>query len=102
MAIIFVGIGMQLKQVNLVGYDGLIFGIRPYGFQSFDYYPLLPWLGITIMGVFLGNFIHEKRETLKAGSNQIVDFITWSGKHSLLIYMLHQPILLVTLWLLLK
>lgn len=64
---------------------------RPY---RVDYVPLLPWFGVVLIGMFLARMI-EKHEILSVtgqGSNRIVDTLAWGGKHSLLIYLLHQPL----------
>lgn len=76
----------------------LPFGITPPGFVSIDYYPLLPWSGLFFCGAALGKILYrEKRSLLPPfrGTGSIARL----GRHSLLIYLTHQPILLALLFL---
>jgi uncharacterized membrane protein len=62
-------------------------------FGSVDYFPLFPWFGVVLFGMFLGNTLYfgYKRQfeivTLR------VKWLEYLGKHSLIIYIIHQPIL---------
>ncbi|MBS3065208.1 MAG: DUF1624 domain-containing protein [DPANN group archaeon] len=66
---------------------------------TFDYYPILPWFGIILIGAAFGNIIYKNGNRLK----EIKDYnniISKIGKQSLLIYFIHQPILFGVLMLL--
>lgn len=67
------------------------FGFRMNGFYSSDYVPLFPWLFIFWLGYFLYR-IFERFDLLKYLS--VVSFkpLEWLGRHSLTVYLLHQPI----------
>lgn len=68
------------------------FGFLYEGFYSADYFPLLPWLFLFLLGAYLGGIIkkHADRPWLQT---RVPAFLSWPGRHSLFIYMLHQPIL---------
>lgn len=72
------------------------------GFYSLDYFPLFPWLGVMLLGVVAGRklFTGGKRNyAAPAGENNSFS-IAFVGRHSLAIYLLHQPILIaLILWL---
>lgn len=71
-------------------------GLHSSSFTSGDYFPLLPYLGWFLLGAALGRWLYAKRETLLPGVNEKilpVRFLTWCGRHSLMIYLLHQPVL---------
>ncbi|MCL7475168.1 MAG: heparan-alpha-glucosaminide N-acetyltransferase [Methanosarcinales archaeon] len=79
-------------------------GFIPYGFHTLDYFPVLPWFGVTLVGIFAGNSLYSDH-TRKF---EIKD-LTWFfpvrlfcmlGRRSLLIYLIHQPVLIVLLYLL--
>lgn len=59
-----------------------------------DYTPLFPWFGLMLIGIFAGQHLGHcqwcRRITLQALPNQ---GLGWLGRHSLAIYMLHQPLL---------
>jgi len=62
------------------------------GFYSADYFPLLPWLFLFLLGAFLGGIL-KKNASLPWLQTSVPAFLSWPGRHSLWIYMLHQPIL---------
>jgi len=63
-----------------------------------DYVPLLPWLGVVLLGIFTGKNLLARPAWLKHNSpGQPMRGLAWMGKRSLLIYMIHQPILLAGL-----
>ncbi len=63
-------------------------GFPPPGFFSTDYFPLLPWLFLFWTGYFLYRLWPEReRPALR------LPVVTAMGRHSLLIYLLHQPLL---------
>ena len=72
------------------------FGIPWKGFASSDYFPLLPYFGFFLLGSALGKSVYRNKETLLPkvnANNPIIRFFSVCGKHSLWIYLLHQPIL---------
>ncbi len=71
----------------------------PYpGFHSADYFPLLPWSFLFLLGTAAGGWALGRREKLSA--LRLPSALTWPGRHSLLLYLLHQPVLYSTAWLL--
>lgn len=65
---------------------------------SEDYVPLFPWFGVVLLGLYLGKILTSgghwpKLANWQSGSCP-VRLLGWAGKHSLAIYMLHQPVLL--------
>jgi uncharacterized membrane protein len=72
---------------------------RPY---TEDYVPLFPWAGVIFIGVALGDLLARRNFAPIAALNQAPAWLTMLGRHTLLIYMIHQPILLGALWLALR
>ena len=68
-------------------------GFPPRSFFSTDYFPLLPWFFLFLTGYFLFRFLEERKlnEMLFARGN--VPVLNWLGRHSLIVYLLHQPVL---------
>ena len=67
-----------------------------------DYVPVVPWFGVVLIGIFLGYHLQRR-----PGWEVIRDFYTTAaagrglalaGRHSLLIYVLHQPVLFGLIW----
>ena len=66
------------------------------GFVSSDYFPLLLNLGFFLMGAVLGRTVYGKKKTLLPKVDHktpALRFLCFCGKHSLWIYLLHQPVL---------
>lgn len=83
----------------------LPFGVMYWGFSSVDYFPLLPNFGSFLIGACIGRTVYRDKATLfpKVNPrNPIIRFFTFFGKHSLIIYMIHQPIIAGVLWLILR
>ena len=89
----------------VVGYllQGMVFEVRwlfPLGvlypgFTSSDYFPVFPQLGWFLLGVVLGRTFYREKRTLLPGRAQdffLLRFFRWCGRHSLWIYLLHQPL----------
>ncbi len=72
-------------------------GLMTHKPMTEDYVPLLPWLGVVLLGMFVARVPWIKKPWQAHG---ILRGFTWTGRHSLLIYMLHQPVLLgiLSLW----
>ncbi len=73
-------------------------GFMTYKPFTEDYVPFFPWFGVVLAGIFLGRLLIQHPESLKIdllGTRQLA----LAGRHSLAIYLLHQPILLGILFL---
>lgn len=70
-----------------------VLGFPGPGFWSSDYFPLVPWFFLYLGGYFLWRLIGPRSKVmarLKPG----VGPLAFVGRHSLIIYLLHQPILM--------
>ena len=91
-------IGIFLTQFSF-NFNYLLFlGFRPSGFYTLDYFPLLPWFGVVLIGIFIGKLFYKK-DQINAKSSYLsetfaVKKLTFLGRHSLIIYLIHQPILI--------
>lgn len=68
------------------------FGFPTANFFSADYFPLLPWFFMFLLGTIVGIPIKEHRFPAKFYTVRIPFFAT-AGRNTLLIYVLHQPII---------
>ena len=68
------------------------FGWTYKGFYTADWFPIFPWLFVFLLGTWAGNYVVERRlpERFYTFTCPILPQI---GRKSLLIYILHQPIL---------
>ncbi len=80
-------------------------GLMPYDFRTLDYFPLIPWFGVVLIGLVTGQFFYVRHlewrthlpSILKAESRKL-KAMTVPGRYALSIYMVHQPVILLVLW----
>ncbi len=97
-ALIISGYIIANKTYDLTGFSKIfvIFGFMFPGFTTGDYFPLLPHLGWFVLGIFIGRTLYKKKKTLfprfpyRSVPVRIFSFL---GRHSLIIYLLHQPLI---------
>jgi uncharacterized membrane protein len=104
LGIAVVALGVYVGSLDLYSESPwlLPFGVIPLDFPMPDYRPLLPWFGVVLLGLFTGNTVYAGREARRRTSTQRISArpLAFLGRHSLLIYLVHQPILVAFLLLL--
>jgi uncharacterized membrane protein len=73
------------------------------GFMTFkppteDYVPLFPWAGVVLVGVASGQAVVHASATWAAPLARLPGWIAMAGRHSLAVYLVHQPVLIGVLW----
>jgi uncharacterized membrane protein len=87
-----------LEQRILVDFPWLLWlGLMPHGFSTLDYWPLLPWFGLFIVGMFFGKILYpqgNRRFNIHEFSNPVTSALTLPGRHPLVIYLAQWPIVI--------
>jgi len=74
-------------------------GLMYDGFSSLDYYPLFPYLAVTLLGILAYRYFYAHRVKPSLVSFQLNSKLTkWLSRNSLGIYLIHQPIILFILF----
>lgn len=76
-------------------------GFPSANFSSQDYVPLMPWIFLYWTG-YLIYLIFERKDLLKHLSAFRLKPLEWLGRHSLEIYMIHQPLIYGVLFVVFK
>jgi uncharacterized membrane protein len=89
--------GGLLRDAAFNGRSWLFLGLGTKVAPSADYIPLFPWFGIVLLGMLAGRWL------LRGAGGRLWHWqvrrqpgaaLAWAGRHSLAIYLLHQPVLI--------
>lgn len=93
--------GKIVQQLSIEQPWLLWLGVEPVGYTYVDYFPLLPWFGVVLIGIWLGNTAYQDAERRFYLPDWQLPTVTaplgWLGRHSLTIYLIHQPLLFALL-----
>lgn len=95
--------GPTIDRISVDTYLLLPIGLTPKGYDFVDYYPIIPWLGFFMIGVGIGRLLYYEEKTplgRPSPAPRGFKWVSFIGRHSLMIYLVHQPVLLAVLWLL--
>ncbi|KGK91509.1 hypothetical protein DP73_02715 [Desulfosporosinus sp. HMP52] len=91
-------LGLWFKKI-LVETSLLIpFGLLYKGFGSIDYYPLLPYSSATFLGILAYRHFYAQKSELVFALQLNSKPIIWLSRNSLMIYLVHQPIILFAIF----
>ncbi len=89
------GITLPLPASLYHGYPATFFGFQGPSFWSTDYFPFFPWYFLYLTGYWLSRLLSAAG--LLSGRHRILHAglpaLSWLGRHSLPLYLIHQPIL---------
>lgn len=95
LAFVVLGFWMQTLTVSVPYLFPL--GLTQAGmYTGSDFFPIFPGLGWFLLGSALGKTLYKKRESLLPKVNSdlwIFRFFRFCGRHSLGLYLLHQPVM---------
>lgn len=82
-------------------------GLAPRIPYTVDFEPFFPWFAPFLFGIALARLAENRGivARLKARPSRtarLVRVMTWAGRHSLLVYLVHQPVLIALTWTLAK
>lgn len=96
MGLALMGVGRYLDTLTGNAIFWIPLGIVTPGFCSSDYFPLVFHLGTFLCGACAAGYLYPDKTSLlpKVNDRRIaLRFFAFCGRHSLLIYLLHQPVL---------
>ena len=95
-------IGLYLKELAFNTAFLIPLGLKPEIFYTLDYFPLFPWFGAILLGIYIGNTFYPKgkRDFRVPDLKRQLRLLVYLGKKSLMIYLIHQPVLIGIIYLL--
>jgi uncharacterized membrane protein len=78
-------------------------GLKPHQFYTLDYFPLLPWFGLFLVGMFFGRILYpqgNRRFNIHEFNDPVTSALTFPGRHPLVIYLAQWPAVIGVLLLL--
>jgi len=81
----------------------LFLGLGAAPVFAVDYVPVFPWLCPVLVGVALGRVAVERGlwariAAVTVPERSLWDWLAMPGRHSLLVYLIHQPVLIGAVW----
>lgn len=73
----------------------MMFGFYTQNFHSSDYNPIFPWIFMFVAGILLGKHVFKLPNAL---CREHIKPLAFTGRHTLIIYIVHQPIILGILY----
>ncbi|WP_428623026.1 heparan-alpha-glucosaminide N-acetyltransferase [Sedimenticola sp.] len=97
--LLWLGLGFSDPLFNRPPFQWI--GLMTYKPITEDYVPLLPWFGVVLLGIFVGSCLPTVGGKFASwqGTAGAWPLLRLAGRHSLLLYLIHQPILLALLYL---
>ncbi len=93
-ALMAAGIYLQVQRVY-VDFPWLFWlGLLPHSFWTWDYWPLLPWFGLFLVGMFCGTMLYpqgNRRFGIPEFTDPVTSALTLPGRHPLVIYLAQWP-----------
>ena len=107
LALVFLAIPLKFQWINLIlgililisglYYENPVFnkpalswiGFKSIGSESADFTPIFPWFGMILLGIFLASSFRTKLYF----HLKILRALALPGRYSLVIYLIHQPII---------
>jgi uncharacterized membrane protein len=71
-----------------------IFNSYPEQLSTLDYWPIFPWISLVLIGLEIGRRLSSS-ENVEMPQNILLSAMTYVGRHTLAVYLLHIPILYV-------
>ena len=101
LSIVIIIVGNMFSKITVSSQFLFPIGLMSSTFTSSDYYPLLPWMGVFLIGAVVGMTLYGKKESLFK-YHMRDNIIMKLGRNTLLVYIIHQPLILLVLELISK
>jgi len=95
--------GIYMWEEGIYANTPWLLWLMPYSFATMDYWPLFPFFGLFLVGMFFGEILYpqgNRRFYIPDSSNPVISALTLPGRHPLVIYIAQWPAIIGILLLL--
>jgi len=99
--VVFIILGLWFGHMTIASHLLFWAGITDPGYHALDHYPIFPWFGVVLVGISLGKMAYPgnvPRPFITGEGNGIADnsirILVALGRNSLMVYLVHQPIII--------
>jgi uncharacterized membrane protein len=96
-ALMVAGIYLQVQGIYFDFPWLLWLGLMPHGFWTWDYFPLLPWFGLFLVGMFCGKLLYPQGNrifNIPEFNDPVTSALTLPGRYPLVIYIAQWPVII--------
>ena len=97
-ALMAIGIYLiHLQEQGIVVDFPWLLWLIPHRLRTLDYWPLLPWFGLFLVGMFFGKILYpqgSRRFNIREFNDPVTSALTFPGRHPLVIYLAQWPIVI--------
>lgn len=98
---LFILTGILLRRLNFGSLALVWLGLVPSGYSTLDFFPIFPWFGFVLLGLYTGDRLYsDYSRNFKFpdfSENKLVEFVSYLGRNTLKIYLIHIPLLVIFL-----
>jgi uncharacterized membrane protein len=89
-----IAIGLSMGGVQTDSHFLFPLGLTYPGYTALDYYPLFPWFGIILIGLYAGQgLVKDGKSAIRLASTRGSELLAFLGRNSLTIYLAHQAVI---------
>ncbi|MEM2940581.1 MAG: heparan-alpha-glucosaminide N-acetyltransferase [Thermoproteota archaeon] len=96
LTLILLGVFLHAQKIDFPYLFWLSYAFALQNFTPLEYFPLVPYLGILVFGIYSAQFLINKVHDMEL-DGKLFETFTFIGKRSLTFYLAHQPIIILIL-----
>jgi len=98
LGIVIIAAGFCIGSMHIDSQYLFWLGITYPGYMPLDHYSLIPWFGVVLLGIYAGQRFFPKAKPMLKKTDSMGK-LAFLGRNALLIYLLHQPLMIGMLFL---
>jgi uncharacterized membrane protein len=92
-------IWLFIKNIESENIFLFILGFKNTTVSSLDYFPIFPWIAVSLFGLEIGHYLYkDNAPIIKDSCPKVLNPVLFLGRNSLVIYMIHVPIILALIF----